>query len=129
MTHKELHALGRSESEIHTWPWPLVGNAYAIDGDRRQPRPVTHRVRHGLDSFAYGYEGSGPAERARCLLIDWFGAHEQADNRDAHPLPVSSQQFKREFIARVPQTVREFEIDANAIDAWMRTQAARDADF
>jgi uncharacterized protein DUF6166 len=92
----------------------------------REPRRARHHVRHSPSGFEFGYEGSGPAELARCLLIDWFGAHDRADDPWADPLPVSYQQFKREFLARVPQDVREFEIDASVIDAWVRCQPARD---
>ncbi len=31
---------------------------------------LTHHVRHSPDGFSWGYLGSGPAELARCLLID-----------------------------------------------------------
>ena len=88
-------------------------------------------MRHSPSGFEFGYEGSGPSELARCLLIDFFDAHERADDHYAEPLPVSYQQFKHDFIARVPQDVREFEIDASAIDGWVRRQPAvdRDLDF
>jgi hypothetical protein len=33
-------------------------------------RPLHHHVKHSPDGFAWGYHGSGPAELARCLLID-----------------------------------------------------------
>jgi hypothetical protein len=124
-TRSELLASAWSEHDLRTLAWPRVVHAYAID-DGREPRPIIHHVRHSPSGFESGYEGSGPAELARCLLIDRFGAHERADDRDSDPLPVSYQQFKREFIARVPQNVREFQIDAGAIDAWVRSQPDRD---
>ena len=70
MTRSELPPWAGASTTSTRSPWPRVAHAYAIDGDRRRTRPVTHRVRHGPDGFAYGYEGSGPAELARCLLID-----------------------------------------------------------
>jgi uncharacterized protein DUF6166 len=124
-TRRELLALGWSEHDLRTLAWPRVVHAYAIDDAGTEPRPVTHHVRHSPSGFEFGYEGSGPAELARCLLIHYFDAHEHADDRDRDPLPVSYQQFKREFIARVPQTVREFEIDADAIDARVRREPTR----
>lgn len=33
-----------------------------------------HFMRHSPDGFSWGYSGSGPAELARCLLIDAMGA-------------------------------------------------------
>jgi hypothetical protein len=34
---------------------------------------LAHHVRHSPDGFSWGYGGSGPAELARCLLIDALG--------------------------------------------------------
>lgn len=34
-----------------------------------------HHKRHSPDGFEWGYEGSGPAELARCILIDHFRAY------------------------------------------------------
>jgi hypothetical protein len=119
LTRSEVLALGWNEDDLHTYPWPRVVRAYAIHEHESEPRRVRHHVRHSPSGFEFGYEGSGPAELARCLLIDWFGAHDRADDPWADPLPVSYQQFKREFIARVPQDLREFEITADAIDAWV----------
>jgi hypothetical protein len=36
---------------------------------------LTHHVRHSPDGFSWGYAGSGPADLARCLLIDHYGTH------------------------------------------------------
>jgi hypothetical protein len=125
VTRSEVLALGRSEDDLHMFPWPRVVHAYAIDGHGSEPRRVRHHVRHSPSGFEFGYEGSGRAELARCLLIDYFDAHEHADDPWSDALPVSYQQFKREFVARVPQTAREFQIDASAIDAWVRRQPDR----
>jgi hypothetical protein len=103
LTRSEVLALGWTEDDLHTHPWPRVVHAYAIHDDGHEPRRVRHHVRHSPSGFEFGYEGSGPAELARCLLIDYFDAHERADDLDGESLPVSYQQFKREFIARVPQ--------------------------
>jgi hypothetical protein len=35
--------------------------------------PLRHVVKHSPTGFEWGYEGSGPAELARCLLIDVLG--------------------------------------------------------
>jgi hypothetical protein len=57
-------------------------------------------------------------------LIDWFDLYEQADAREHDPLPVSYQQFKRAFIARVPRSARQFEIAGTAISAWLHHELA-----
>jgi len=44
-------------------------NVLVIDEDGAG-RSLTHHVRHSPTGFSWGYEGSGPAELARCLLID-----------------------------------------------------------
>jgi hypothetical protein len=36
--------------------------------------PLRHVVKHSPDGFEWGYTGSGPAELARCILIDALGA-------------------------------------------------------
>ncbi len=83
---------------------------------------MRHHVRHSPTGFEFGYHGSGPAELARCLLIDYFDLHEQAD--EDTPLPVSYQEFKREFIGRLSRDTREHAIDIETIDAWVRAQSA-----
>jgi hypothetical protein len=35
--------------------------------------PLRHVVKHSPTGFEWGYEGSGPADLARCLLIDVLG--------------------------------------------------------
>lgn len=87
-----------------------------------QERPVAHFELHS-EEFEFGYGGSGPAELARCLLIDWFGLHDAAarDPKDVE-VPVDYEAFKRHFIASVSKDEREFSIDATAIQAWVDEQ-------
>jgi len=68
-------------------------HAYAIERDGSE-RPLVHVVRHSHGGFEYGYGGSGPADLARSILIDFFGLHASPDR-----LPVSDQEFKWQFIA------------------------------
>jgi hypothetical protein len=58
------------------------------------------------------------------VLIDWFDLHDHADAQDHNPLPVSYQQFKRAFIARVPSSARQFDIAGTAISAWLQQHLA-----
>lgn len=50
-----------------------------------------HVVQHSPDGFAWGYGGSGPAELARCLLLEVVG---QDQGEGWH-----YQDFKSEFVA------------------------------
>jgi hypothetical protein len=102
--------------------------------------PLRHAVRHSPDGFQWGYGGSGPAELARCILLDFCrppvrcracGSPESEAERehrvrcvDGGPhafekdvLPVSYQEFKREFIEPV-QSDRLF-IEGRQIEAWL----------
>lgn len=63
---------------------------------------LRHYVRHSPSGFSWGYEGSGPAELARCILIDHYDLHVLSDARGLGiELPVSYQDFKRDVIARL----------------------------
>lgn len=53
-------------------------------------RPLAHRVRHSPGGFAWGYEGSGPADLARSILWDAL---------DREPEPWLYQDFKRDYVA------------------------------
>jgi Family of unknown function (DUF6166) len=48
-------------------------------------QPIVHHVRHSPTGFEWGYGGSGPADTARCILIDYLG-HDVA--------PIVYQRFK-----------------------------------
>jgi len=118
-TRVELLAHGWTESQIHEYAWPMVVHAYAVAGDGRE-RLVPHHVRHSPTGFEFGYHGSGPAELARCLLIDYLDLHELAD--EDVPLPVSYQQFKRDLIGRLSRDSRQHVIGVETIEAWVRAQ-------
>ena len=122
-TRAELLAGGWEEHDLHELRWPQVVHAYAVDGAGAE-RPVRHHVRHSPTGFETGYEGSGPAELAQCLLLDYFNLHKLAEVRDRDPLPVSYQEFKRQFIASIPRETREHTIDVHTIDAWVRARLA-----
>jgi hypothetical protein len=81
---------------------------------------MTHWPFHSPTGFEYGYGGSGPAELARCILIDFYGIvptsrpgstlYENAD------LPVSYQAFKEDFIAGKSGSM--FDITGEEIASW-----------
>ena len=65
---------------------------------------LVHHKLHSPSGFEWGYHGSGCAELARCILIDYLGGLEQLE-QDAfgeHSVP-AYQEFKRKFIADVPE--------------------------
>lgn len=82
---------------------------------------LPHYPYHSPDGFEWGYAGSGPAELARCILIDHFGVtpvkrgiyYETTEPE----LPVSYQDFKERFIEALPQD-GGFEISALKIEEW-----------
>jgi hypothetical protein len=85
---------------------------------------LPHHVRHSPDGFEWGYAGSGPAELARCILIDFFDLHEQAEQDEYLRLPVSYQDFKFKFIAGAAK--EGFVLDGTEIDTWVREQDGDD---
>lgn len=74
---------------------------------------LQHHIRHSPDGFEWGYGGSGPAELARCILIDNFnGDIKKIDN-----CPGLYQDFKSEIVATFgPGWI----LDGNVIVEWLR---------
>ncbi|MGA2927687.1 MAG: DUF6166 domain-containing protein [Solirubrobacteraceae bacterium] len=107
-------------------PWPRIVHAYAVNHDGVE-RTVTHHVRHSPAGFELGYGGSGPAELARCLLIDLYDMHDLADSDVAlisgGRLPVSYQEFKRAFIARLDPAQLRHTIKVSDIEDWAGAHA------
>lgn len=121
ISRSELIARGWTEAELHTAPWPAVVHAYAVEPGGTE-RPVAHVAHHSPDGFGYGYGGSGPADLARSILVDFFGLHAAPDR-----LPVAYQRFKWQFIASADRRASSFEISGSAIAAWVcrEREAAR----
>lgn len=67
-----------------------------------------HHVRHSPDGFNWGYGGSGPAELARCLLLEVVGR----DSGEGWHY----QDFKTEFVAKWDQS---WSISADEIVEWV----------
>jgi len=80
-------------------------------GREARPYPLRHFVRHSPDGFQWGYAGSGPADAARCILIDCVGV-DLADR--------FYQRFKQDFIA--PAGDRLYITEAE-IREWLEDQA------
>ena len=80
--------------------------------DGKEDKPLRHYERHSPTGFNYGYGGSGPAELARCILIDWFGNMEEGE--------LLYQDFKGWFIA--PAKNNLFHITDEMIEDWLAAQ-------
>jgi hypothetical protein len=89
-------------------------------------RPLEHYPHHSPSGFAWGYGGSGPADLARCILLDHYGVVPARSGRLYPPgpgeLPVSYQAFKFAVIARLPQG-EAWSITSRQIEEWAATHA------
>lgn len=82
-----------------------------IDGNGADSYELPHHVHHSPDGFNWGYLGSGPAELARCILMDLTGSV---------PTNALYQRFKEVFIA--PLAMDEpWCIEESDIRRWLRT--------
>jgi hypothetical protein len=78
--------------------------------------PLTHYVKHSPDGFAWGYEGSGPADLARCILID--ALTKLADPEPEQTADLYYQDFKREIVSRMHRK-GSLEITGEAVIVWL----------
>ena len=67
-THAELLARSWTHADLHELAWPVVVHTYAVDRSGRE-QSLAHHERSSPSGFEFGYHGSGPAERARCILL------------------------------------------------------------
>lgn len=90
----------------------------AIYVDGEPVGTVPHLVRHSPTGFEWGYGGSGPADLARCILIEHFGAQDAFLRNPNTELTVSYQGFKDEVIAKLPKDA-DWEITEEEVQAWV----------
>ena len=87
--------------------------------------PTTRHLFHSPAGFEWGYGGSGPADLARCMLLDHYGVAPGRRGSTYPPadgeLPVSYQNFKWQLIAHLPKDAA-WTITAAQIRRWARTQ-------
>lgn len=121
--------MGRGATD-KTTRLPLVASAPPVAGDDRvyfaqggsvlvkeggTYRKLPHHMRHSPSGFGWGYLGSGPAELARCLLIDvlrdeWGGecccSHPESDHqgsrREAFCASCEQLEHQRVFAFHAP---------------------------
>lgn len=51
----------------------IGGQSVFVKTGSGEPKLLKHHVRHSPDGFQWGYGGSGPADLARSILIDYYG--------------------------------------------------------
>jgi hypothetical protein len=87
----------------------------------REVGSVAHYVKHSPTGFECGYAGSGPADLARCILIDHKGLGSLAERESVIPgVDRHYQAFKAEVIAGLDPT--GFELSAEEVDEWLKGQ-------
>ncbi len=77
------------------------------------PIQNSQRLFNHSSGYAWGYEGSGPAQLALAILLDFTGDEELAVK--------SHQAFKREVIARIPQDTSSWEVTGQQIESFLET--------
>lgn len=108
--------IGKRDGETTVDPTLVMVNDITIQGKGGTFYPLKHHVRHSPSGFNWGYNGSGPAELSRCILIDYLGTER-----------VSSalyQEFKARYIAGLAQD-RGWEISEAALISFLRGPAAQ----
>jgi uncharacterized protein DUF6166 len=77
-------------------------SVYVRDGNAY--RALYHHVRHSPTGFAWGYEGSGPAELARCIIADALGFDSKTPDGVLDDVVTGGlyQAFKQQKIATIP---------------------------
>lgn len=87
--------------------------------------PLRHHVVHSPTGFECGYGGSGPADLARCILIDYYGFSADIGSRRDLVLPVSYQDFKFAVVAKLPRD-EDWTITVAEVEAWVESQRVTD---
>jgi hypothetical protein len=75
---------------------------YFLDGKILTPEKSQKVYNHSPDGFNHGYSGSGPAQLALAIMLELTGK------------PDGCQEFKRKFIAGLPQG-KDFELEFDLI--------------
>jgi len=94
---------------------------------RKRVRPLRHIPFHSPDGFAWGYHGSGPADLALAILVDYFRerpprigwlAGEQFSRWTVDSKAFTlHQDFKREVVAQCGDA---WELYGLQIDTWLK---------
>lgn len=116
----------------------LVEVEIVEDGKAVSSYPLPHVVVHSPTGFECGYGGSGPADLALAILVDFFGesaaippsAYGNYDPSDKTRDAIGAtqawalhQDFKQDIIACLPQD-DEWSVQETDIQAWLRYRRA-----
>lgn len=95
-----------------------IGSSVVVITDADGTRPLRHFMRHSPDGFEWGYAGSGPAELARCLLIDALGLAPLSEGSyETFPeIDTLYQRFKSAIVAGLAQA--SWELPRADVLAW-----------
>jgi hypothetical protein len=75
------------------------------------PKPSQALINHSPDGFAWGYGGSGPAQLALAILLDYTGDRERS--------LALYQDFKWQYVAHWPQQ-GDWTLTAEEIDGFLQ---------
>jgi hypothetical protein len=116
---EEWHRLGWSEQQADRLASlaPSGIGPYVLVVTHNGVAPLRHHVCHSPTGFEWGYTGNGPAELARCILIDHIGSNDG----EGHELLVSYQAFRLAIVAKLPRT-GVWSLTSEEIDGWAATQ-------
>lgn len=98
-----------------------TANWYQVTKDDKEFSPVPSQklYNHSPDGFAWGYNGSGPAQLALALLLDITG--------DSKLSLTHYQQFKRDVVSMFYKD--KFEITSKQIVNWLINTISRQKDI
>jgi hypothetical protein len=95
--------------------------------NRKRVRPLRHIPFHSPDGFAWGYQGSGPADLALAMLVDYLRerpprtgwlAGEQCSRWTVGSRAFTlHQDFKREVVAQFGD---DWELSGLHLEAWLK---------
>lgn len=88
-----------------------------VDGQKLSPEHSQAVINHSPTGFSWGYGGSGPAQLALALMLEYFPKDKAL---------AIYQDFKWEFIATLPQEDFETTID---LEEWKKSLVRRDQNY
>ena len=102
---------GEEQTQVMAIVWE-AGQPRLLD-----PRPSQQLHNHSPSGFEWGYDGSGPAQLALAMLLDFSGDEELALN--------NYQAFKSQFIASLSQEDTQWTITGSDIAAFLHQRSIR----
>lgn len=121
----------RNDCWVGRHGWRGRHDYFEVDNPDGRPLDPCYTIRnHSPTGFAWGYEGSGPAQLALAILVDHFRRHW---NSRTIPVPGDAvgsaigqdlyQVFKRQVIAKLPMH-EDFRLSSADVDVAVRSALA-----